>query len=48
MNILQKRAWTNLAVMGGALLFIVIFLSIAVHVNMEGDALGGTLSLLVG
>ncbi len=48
MNILQKRAWINLGCMGGALLFTVIFLSIAVNVNMEGDALGGTLSLLVG
>ena len=48
MNILQRRAWINLGVMCGVLLFTVIFLSIAVHVNMEGDALGGILSLLVG
>ena len=48
MNILQRRAWINLGCMGGALLFTVIFLSVAVHVNIEGDALGGTLSLLVG
>ena len=48
MNILQRRAWINLGCIGGALLFTVIFLSIAVHLNIEGDPLGGTLSLLVG
>ena len=48
MNILQRRAWINLGCVGGALLFTVIFLSIAVHLNIEGDVLGGTLSLLVG
>ncbi|MBN2591584.1 MAG: hypothetical protein JXA96_17090 [Sedimentisphaerales bacterium] len=48
MNKLQKRAWINLGCMAGALLFTVIFLSFAVHVNMEVDVLGSTLSFLVG
>ncbi len=48
MNILQKRAWKNLGIMFSLLLLTVIYLSISVHVNAEGDVFGSILSLFVG
>jgi DMSO reductase anchor subunit len=48
MNMLQKRAWTNLAIVIGVFLIGIIFLSILVHINAKGNIFRGVLCLLIG
>jgi hypothetical protein len=48
MNMLQKRAWTNLAVIIVAFLISIIFLSILVHIDAKGNIIQGMFCLLIG